>query len=131
MKRTAAVFILLFCGSSFLWSQPDHPIKEESFQVKMRIEKNGRFEVLSFVAPQANATRAKITSPGDLSGLELAPGTVLEGEFIFGLFSGPSGTGKTLRYQGQGTGTLTLNEDSMHISGKKSPLKNIQIRLRR
>ncbi|MCB0693592.1 MAG: hypothetical protein KDC19_05080 [Saprospiraceae bacterium] len=94
---------LSLCAQS---DSKDHPITRETFKMKIRVEKDHSFRVLSFVSSKGVKRSAEIVRPGELSSLKLKPGMVLEGSFRFSTFASDGGLGTTRVAKGLGRGDL-------------------------
>jgi hypothetical protein len=112
MKTIAFVFGLLLFSSYTLLAQPGgkaHPITQETFKVKLKVEKNRAFSILSFVSSKGMKRKAKITRAGKLTHLKLKPGTIIEGTYRFSTFSSDGGLGGTRIVKGEGKGNLKVS----------------------
>lgn len=111
MRIIVLLLSLLFFTTGMQAQSTDrkHPITQETFQLKLRVEKNRTPSVLQFVSQKGERRNAQITSPGDIPALKLPPGTILEGEFRFESFASDGGLGGTRAYDVIGKGPMKIN----------------------
>jgi hypothetical protein len=114
--------------------EKDHPITRETYKMKLRVEKDRSFRVLSFVSSKGVKRSAEIVRPGELSSLKLKPGMVLEGTFRFSTFSSDGGLGGTRVAKGWGWGDLKnaiiLSDDPMVVVSKLAGVGDMAVRLK-
>lgn len=109
MKSFVSILGLSFLTSLSVAAQSgskDHPITRESFKMKLRVEKDRSFRVLSFVSSKGVKRSAEIVRPGELTSLKLKPGMVLEGTYRFSTFASEGGLGTTRVAKGWGWGDM-------------------------
>ena len=116
MKTISLIFSLVLLCSFTLSAQKsaakDHPITQESFIMKLKVQKNGTIQVLSFISSKRKKRSAKITNPGELAKLNLKAGTTIEGTYRFSTFASAGGLGSTRVVKGKGMGELNVSNFS-------------------
>ena len=136
MKIITLFAALLMLGSLSAQSNgKNHPITQETFRVKLKLEKNKKIKVLHFVSTKGKRLKAEVRNPGNLPWNKLKAGSIIAGEFRFSTFSSDGGLGGTRIVKGEGTGymkvaRITLDDQLVLASSALAGVGDLAFRLR-
>lgn len=129
--------LLVMSNLSAQSKEKNHPITKETFKVKLKIEKNKRVSVLSFVDSKGRNRKAEgFYESGDVIPLfQSKPGTIITGTFQFDSFASAGGLGTTRVVKGEGKGYLKITniliiDDDLDSISKLAGVGDMAFRLK-
>ncbi|MEL7122515.1 MAG: hypothetical protein AAFO07_23925 [Bacteroidota bacterium] len=120
LKTIACLLLFFACSFSAIGqsSTAEKAISKESFYLEIVVVNKTTFKITKLQNSKKKKVEGRFSNTSNLSRLNLAAGSVIEGIFRFDSFASEGGLGTTRVYSGKGKGTLNISK-AVNGQGKK------------